>query len=135
MKFSAVAAACLSFLSHVAADASAAEPAKSSTTLPSTFTPPQVFENVNLVHIVSLEKNYAKETINVVVKNISPEPQNEYYLPFTGYQMERLGGFEVKDKKDDALSGFTVEAVEFDTYRYRYDFFIIPGFALTMAIQ
>lgn len=120
MKLGAVAAACLSLLSHVVADANANvdAPSKSKITLPSTFKPPQVFQNENLVHIISLEKNYAKEAINVVIKNISPEPQDEYYLPFTGSQMERVGGFEVKDKKDDAVTGFTVGAVEFDTYRY-----------------
>lgn len=120
MKFGAVAAACLSLLSHVVADAdtNVAASSKSRIALPSTFKPPQVFQNENLVHIISLEKNYAKETINVVIKNISPEPQDEYYLPFTGSQMEKSGGFEVKDKKDDAVSGFTVDAVEFDTYRY-----------------
>ncbi|EMR67558.1 putative oligosaccharyltransferase alpha subunit protein [Eutypa lata UCREL1] len=118
MKFGAVAATCLSLLSHVVADAdtNVAASSKSRIALPSTFKPPQVFQNENLVHIISLEKNYAKETINVVIKNISPEPQDEYYLPFTGSQMEKSGGFEVKDKKDDAVSGFTVDAVEFDTY-------------------
>lgn len=121
MKFSAVAAACLSLLSHVAvADtiANVDAPAKSRVAVPSTFQPPQVFQNENLVHIISLEKNYAKEFINVVIKNTSPEPQDEYYVPFTGSRVEKLGGFEVKDKKDESLSGFTIEAVEFDTYRY-----------------
>ncbi|RYP47054.1 hypothetical protein DL768_006849 [Monosporascus sp. mg162] len=116
MKLSAVAAACLSLLSHVVADADVAASSTSKVTLSSTFKPPQVFQNENLVHIISLEKNYAKETINVIVQNISPEPQDEYYLPFTGERMERLGGFEVKDKKDDSVTGFAVEAVEFDSY-------------------
>ncbi len=118
MKFSAAAAACLSLFSYAIADTDVTTPSKSRVTLPSTFKPPQVFQNENLVHIISLEKNYAKETINVVIKNISPEPQHEYYLPFTDHEVESLGGFEVKDKKDDKISGFVIDAVEFDTYRY-----------------
>ena len=115
MKFSAVAAACLSLLSHVVADAP-----KSRILLPSTFEPPQVFQHVNLVRTISLEKNYAKETINVIIQNTSEEPQDEYYLPFTGEKMERVGGLEVRDKKDETVTGFVVDATEFDTYRYVY---------------
>ena len=113
MKFGAAAAACLSLLSHVVADTP-----KSSILLSSTFTPPQVFQQVNLVRTISLEKNYAKETVNVIIQNTSEEPQDEYYLPFTSEKMERVGGFEVRDKKDESVTGFVVDATEFDTYRY-----------------
>jgi oligosaccharyltransferase complex subunit alpha (ribophorin I) len=89
----------------------------SKVSLPSTFKPPQVFKNANLVHIVSLEKNYVKEAINVLIENISKEPQDEYFLPFTAEQMERVGGFEVKDRKDTNAGPFTIEAVEFDPQR------------------
>jgi len=89
----------------------------SSVNLPSTFKPPQVFKNANLVHVVSLEKNYVKESINVVIENISKEPQDEYFLPFTADQMARVGGLEVKDRKDTAAGPFTVEAVEYDPNR------------------
>lgn len=83
-----------------------------------TFRPPQVFKNANLVHIISLEKNYAKEQINVVIENIDKEPQDEYYLPFTADQMSRVGGLEVKDRKDDEAGPFVVEAVDIDPERY-----------------
>ncbi|KAL2756332.1 hypothetical protein ACRALDRAFT_1081766 [Sodiomyces alcalophilus JCM 7366] len=82
--------------------------------VPATFQPPQVFKNANLVHIISLEKNYAKEQINVLIENIDNEPQDEYYLPFTADQMSRVGGLEVKDRKDDEAGPFVVEAVEID---------------------
>ncbi|KAK8125210.1 Dolichyl-diphosphooligosaccharide--protein glycosyltransferase subunit 1 [Apiospora kogelbergensis] len=111
----ACAAVLLSLISPiVVADANVAAPSVSKVTLPSTFKPPQVFKNANLVHVISLEKNFAKEQINVVVENDSKEPQDEYFLPFTSQQMERVGGFEVKDRKDSSLTGFVVEAVEYD---------------------
>jgi oligosaccharyltransferase complex subunit alpha (ribophorin I) len=114
----AFAVALLSLLSTTAADASVAGPSVSKVILPSTFKPPQVFKNANLVHVISLEKNYAKESINVVIENVSKEPQSEYFLPFTGEQMEKVGGIEVKDRKDTTVTGFGIEAVEFDPLRY-----------------
>ncbi|KAH9902136.1 Ribophorin I-domain-containing protein [Xylariomycetidae sp. FL2044] len=115
MKLTALAAACLSLLSpFVYADTNVAGPSSSKVILPSTFKPPQVFKNANLVHLISLEKNHVKDSINVVVENISPEPQHEYFLPFTGDQMARVGGFEVKDRKNAEVTGFVVDAVEFD---------------------
>lgn len=78
------------------------------------FTPPAVFKNANLVHVVSLEKNYVKETINVVIENIDDKPQDAYYLPFTTAQVAHVGGFEVKDRKETTAGPFVVEAVEVD---------------------
>ncbi|KAI8635481.1 oligosaccharyltransferase alpha subunit [Xylariaceae sp. FL1651] len=121
MKFTAIAAACLSLLSSTSATDSVVAPASSKVILPSTFKPPQVFKNANLVHIVSLEKNYAKESINVVIENSSSEPQDEYFLPFTSEQMEKVGGIEVKDRKNPEVVGFTVDAVEFDPSRQAGD--------------
>jgi oligosaccharyltransferase complex subunit alpha (ribophorin I) len=112
MKTLAVFSAALSVL---AATVSASSDSKS--TLPSTFKPPQVFKNANLVHVISVEKNYVKENINVLIENVDKEAQNEYYLPFTGDQMSRVGGFEVKDRKDASLGGFATEVVEFDPER------------------
>ena len=76
-----------------------------------------VFKNVNLVHVISLEKNYAKESVNVVIENIASSPQDEYFLPFTADQMSRLGGLEVKDRKDADAGPFETLAVEFDPSR------------------
>ncbi|KAK3393212.1 Ribophorin I [Podospora didyma] len=111
MKTSAVLSAVLSFLS-LATPGSAKS--SSRVTLPSTFTPPQVFKNANLVHIISVEKNYVKENINVAIENIDKAPQDEYFLPFTADQISRLGGFEVKDRKDASAGPFAVDVVEFD---------------------
>ncbi|KAI0394845.1 oligosaccharyltransferase alpha subunit [Xylariaceae sp. FL0594] len=114
MRFTAVATACLSLLSATAAKSTIVGSSSSKLTQQSTFQPPQVFENANLVHIISLEKNYVKESINVLIKNVSPESQDEYYVPFTSQQMESIGGVEVKDRKKAELGSFAVEAVEFD---------------------
>ncbi|KAI0910516.1 Ribophorin I [Ustulina deusta] len=114
MKFTVAVAACLSLLSTASADANVAASASSKAVLPSTFKPPQTFQNANLVHIISLEKNYVKESINVLIENVSPEPQDEYFLPFTREQLENIGGFEVKDRKNSDVVGFTVDAVAFD---------------------
>lgn len=86
----------------------------SSVRLPSTFKPPQVFKNINLVHVVSLEKIYVKEQVNVLIENIASSPQDEYFFPFMADELSRVGGFEVKDRKNSEGGLFTVEAVEFD---------------------
>ncbi|CAJ2501219.1 Uu.00g040720.m01.CDS01 [Anthostomella pinea] len=141
MKFTAIAGACLSLLSSVAADANITAPSSSKVALPSTFKPPQVFKNANLVHVVSLEKNFAKESINVLIENVSPEPQDEYFLPFTSEQMEKVGGIEVKDRKSADVVGFTVEAVEFDPlsdtqyYRIRLPAPLSPKSQQTLGIS
>ncbi|KAF6813918.1 oligosaccharyltransferase alpha subunit [Colletotrichum sojae] len=112
MRAFAIAAGLLSLLSPVVASSAAAD--KVSKEQLSTFKPPQVFKNANLVHIVSLEKNYVKETINVLIENVDKQAQDEYYLPFTTDQMSRIGGFEAKDKKDPEAGPFAVDAVEYD---------------------
>ncbi|KAI1436776.1 oligosaccharyltransferase alpha subunit [Xylaria sp. CBS 124048] len=119
MKFTAITAVCLSLLSTAFANTKST----SSKAVPSDFKPPQVFKNANLVHIISLEKNYVKESINVLIENVSPEPQDEYFLPFTSEQLEKVGGFEVKDRKDANVVGFGVDAIKSesssDTHYYR----------------
>lgn len=117
MKFAALLPALVSCLPLVAA-ATSGSTQVSKISLPSTFKPPQVFKNANLVHIISLDKTYAKETINTKIENIAKEPQDEYFIPFTPDQMSRVGGFEVKDKKNADAGPFQVEAVEFDPERY-----------------
>ena len=94
------------------------KPLTSTNILPSTFTPPQHFRNVNLVRVVNLEKNFARNTINVVIENISEKPQDEYFLPFTKDQAEKLGVLEAKDKKDASLAPFQVEVAATEGTRY-----------------
>ena len=86
--------------------------------LPSTFKPPQHFRNVNLVRNINLEKSYARETINVVIENVDKAAQSEYYLPFEQGTIGRVGGVEVRDKKEPEKGGFLAEVVEIDPYRY-----------------
>lgn len=88
-----------------------------SSTVAAAFVPPPVFKNANLVHVLSLEKNYVKETINVVIENIDSNPQDEYYLPFPTAKAAHVGGFEVKDRKEGSSGLFTVEAAELDSER------------------
>jgi oligosaccharyltransferase complex subunit alpha (ribophorin I) len=86
--------------------------------MPAVFKPPQVFKNANLVHIISLEKNYVKEQINVLIENVSKEPQDAYYLPFTKEQLSRVGGLEVKDRKDASAGLFDVDIVAYQPIEY-----------------
>lgn len=85
--------------------------------LPSTFKPPQHFRNTNLVRNINLEKSYPRETINVVIENIDKQAQSEYYLPFEQDVISRIGGLEVKDKKDAEKAPFDVEIVAMDAGR------------------
>jgi len=120
MKTTAVFSAFLSLLSLASAAGSDRKSSSSSTstTLPAIFKPPQVFKNANLVHVISVEKNYVKENINVLVENIDKAAHDEYFVPFTADQMSRLGGVEVKDRKDTTAGPFVAEAVEFDQERW-----------------
>lgn len=99
------------------ADSNGSKPLSSKQILPSTFKPPQVFENVNLVRNVNLEKGYPREMLNVVIKNVDSKPQSEYYLPFEADVISRIGGLEVRDKKDSKKAPFKVEVTEYDTER------------------
>jgi oligosaccharyltransferase complex subunit alpha (ribophorin I) len=85
--------------------------------LPANFKPPQHFRNVNLVRNINLDKNYPRETINVVIENVDKEAQSDYYLPFEQGRIEKVGGVEVKDKKEPEKGGYRVEVAEIDPYR------------------
>ncbi|ERT02072.1 oligosaccharyltransferase complex subunit alpha (ribophorin I) [Sporothrix schenckii 1099-18] len=104
------------------------------------FTPPAAFKNANLVHVVSAEKSYIKETINVLVENIAKTPQDEYYLAIPTDKFTRVGGFEVKDRKDTAAGDFIAEAVEADPasstqyYRIRLPKALDAGAQQTLGI-
>ncbi len=118
MKTSGVVSAFVSLLSLAAAATSG----KAASTIKSTqsttpFKPPQVFRNANLVHVISLEKNYVKENINVLIENIDKAAHDEYFVPFSSDQLSRLGGVEVRDRKDTAAGLFVAEAVETDSER------------------
>lgn len=80
--------------------------------LPTDFKPPQVFKNTNLVRNTNLEKGYVRETVNVVVENVDKQPQSDYYIPFPTDVFERVGGFEVRDKKANDKGRFVVDATE-----------------------
>ncbi|MCJ1396631.1 dolichyl-diphosphooligosaccharide--protein glycosyltransferase subunit 1 [Xylographa bjoerkii] len=118
MRLSTFSVACFTILqSTYAAESNLTTPLSSHLILPTNFKPPQVFKNANLVRSVNLEKGYVKETVNVVIENIDTKPQDEYYVPFDGSVVGKVGGFEVWDKKDTTKSAFRSELVEYDTYR------------------
>ena len=102
--------AALGLLSLAAADSNTTLSSKN--ILPSTFTPPPHFRNVNLVRNINVEKSYPRETINVVIENIAGQAQSEYYLPFEEGTITRTGGLEVKDKKQPERTGFVVELLD-----------------------
>ncbi|KAF2687887.1 Ribophorin I [Lentithecium fluviatile CBS 122367] len=108
-------ASCVAALSSFAsAELNLSQPLLSRQVLPSTFRPPQVFKNANLVRTTNLDKAYPRETINVVIENIDAKPQSKYYLPFESSLLSRVGGLEVRDKKDAEKGSFKVEVVGFD---------------------
>jgi len=117
MRLTSLLSCAAAFSVSVVADANSSQPLSSKQILASTFTPPQVFENVNLVRNVNLEKGYPRETINVVIRNIDSKSQSNYYLPFESDLISRIGGLEVRDKKDAARPPFKVEVTEYDTER------------------
>jgi oligosaccharyltransferase complex subunit alpha (ribophorin I) len=119
MRTFAIATAVLSFASTAlcAEKGNLTKPLTSRLILPSNFKPPQTFKNVNLVHIINLEKSYPKESINVLIENTASSPQDEYFIPFTSQQMETIAALEVKDRKDTDSGLFDVEPVEFDAQR------------------
>lgn len=100
-----------------ASDSNLTTPLTSRQILPSNFKPPQVFRNVNLLRNINLEKAYVRETVNVVIENVDSKPQDQYYLPFDAEVVEKLGGIEIRDKKDVGKGNFQVDTVEYDTYR------------------
>ena len=115
---SLVAAGLAITLSPCHAESNSSTPLSSHQILPNNFKPPQVFKNTNLVRNVNLEKGYVRESINVVIENTDSKPQDEYYLPFRVEEIGRVGGLEVRDKKDAEKPPFLSETVEYDTYRY-----------------
>jgi oligosaccharyltransferase complex subunit alpha (ribophorin I) len=101
-------AACALLLGSTAAASNLTAPQSSQKILHGDFQAPQVWENTNVVRTTNLEKGYVRETINVVVANIDSKPQSEYYVPFKYDTIGKVGGFEVRDKKDANKDKFEV---------------------------
>jgi oligosaccharyltransferase complex subunit alpha (ribophorin I) len=118
MRISTLLGSSLALTSSLVTAVNSSKPLSSKQILPSNFQPPQVFENINLVRNVNLDKGYPRETINVVVKNVDKQAQSEYYIPFEADLMSRIGGLEVRDKKDASRPAFKVEATGFDSEGY-----------------
>lgn len=112
-------ATCLGvFVTVCAANSNSSAPLSSHLILPANFKPPQVFQNINLLRNINLEKGYIKERINVVIENTDAEQQSEYYIPFKAEVIGKVGGLEVRDKKDPEKPKFQTEVVEYDPYRW-----------------
>lgn len=110
--------ASLSFLlTSSAAYSNLSIPLSSQTILPSNFKPPEVFKNVNSLRTINLEKGYTKVTINVVIENIDANAQTDYYIPFKTEVISKVGGLEVRDRKDPEKPLFAVDITQYDPYR------------------
>lgn len=107
MRLRLVAAAC-ALLSAVVAEPNITSAWASQQILQGDFKPPPVFENKNLVRTTNLEKGYVRETINILIANVGKQPQTQYYLPFEFDVIGKVGGIEVRDKKNEAKGLFEV---------------------------
>lgn len=108
MRFGVLTAALSLLLGTSLAESNLTTPQSTQQILQGDFKPPQVWENSNLVRTTNLEKSYVRETINLVIKNTDKAPQSEYYFPFDYDVIGNVGGFEVRDKKDDSKPRFEV---------------------------
>ena len=108
MKLSILSTACALLLGLTIAESNLTTPQSSQQIVQGDFKPAQVWENTNLVRTTNLEKGYVRETINVVVTNKDSKPQSEYYVPFDYDTMAKVGGFEVRDKKDTDKGKFEI---------------------------
>ncbi|KAI4287380.1 MAG: hypothetical protein L6R35_003358, partial [Caloplaca aegaea] len=97
------------------ADPKPSEALSSQQILPNNFKPPQVFQNANLVRNTNLEKGYVRETVNVAIENIDSKPQDQYYVPFAADVIDKVGGFDARDKKNPGTA-FKTELVQYDPY-------------------
>jgi oligosaccharyltransferase complex subunit alpha (ribophorin I) len=141
MRTSSLLASCIAAVSSfAAAELNQSKPLLSKQLLPSTFAPPQVFKNSNLVKNINLDKGYARETINVIIENIDAQPQSEYYLPFEASTLAHVGGLEVRDKKAAEKGIFAAEVVGLDAesateyYRITLPDALAPGAQQTLSI-
>lgn len=105
------------FLTLSAAYSNLSIPLSSHNILPNNFKPPEVFKNVNSLRTINLEKGYIKVTINVVIENIDTNAQTEYYIPFKTEVISKVGGLEVRDRKDPGKPLFAVDITQYDPYR------------------
>lgn len=111
-------AASLSFLlTSSAAHSNLSIPLSSHNILPNNFKPPEVFKNFNSLRTINLEKGYIKVTINVVIENIDTDAQTDYYIPFKTEVISKIGGLEIRDRKDAGKPPFSVDITQYDPYR------------------
>ncbi|KAF4554710.1 Ribophorin I-like protein [Elsinoe fawcettii] len=109
--------------------------------LPSSFTPPQVFQHANLVRTISLAKSHTKETVNVIVENIDKKEQSEYYIPFEASTISRVGSLEVRDKNNAEQRFTQVGAIEYDAtsatqyYKVKFPKPLAPKEKITLSIS
>lgn len=84
--------------------------------LPPDFSPPQVFQNTNLLRTVDITRPYTREVVAAIVENISDAPQSEYYLPFDAEIFGNISYVEARDKKGPT-GEFLVQKVNFNSAR------------------
>lgn len=67
---------------------------------------PQVWQHLNALRTVDLSGAVARETVAVVLENVSKKPQSVYYLPVSAGSRQSV--IEVKEKGKTAAEAFTV---------------------------
>ena len=54
----------------------------------------------------------------MIIENVDAQEQDTYYIPFKAEVIGKVGGLEVRDKKNPDIPAFASEVVEFDPHRY-----------------
>ncbi|RPB03159.1 Ribophorin I [Choiromyces venosus 120613-1] len=93
--------------------------ADSTLALPKDPTPPQVFKNSNLLRTIDITKPYVRETIAMVIDNISKEPQAEYYVPIPKGIVENISYLEARGEDGPHVVNLAVFNPESETQYYR----------------
>lgn len=97
--------------------------ADSTLDLPKDFVPPQVFKNSNLLRTIDITKPYVRETVAMVIDNISKEPQAEYYVPIPKGIIENISYLEAKGEDGPHV----VNTAVFDSERFVFSLVGIPN--------
>lgn len=85
--------------------------------LAASFTPPAVFENTNLVRNINLEKAYPREVLNIELKNVGKDAQDEYYLEFPKDLISKIGGLVVRDRERPESPPLKAELAQYESSR------------------
>lgn len=90
--------------------------------------------NTNALRTIDLTKSYTKESLAVIVENVSNEPQDTYYLPVEGGVV--YGAFEVREKgKSSATSSIVNVERQEPHWKVTFPRALQPKDKITLAIS